>query len=229
MTLGRGRIVRRASDAVVVVVGDAGTAKVPSGPRAMRPGASPAQGRRLAREVVDAHRQADALVLRAKERAHDVLAKAHADADAVSATAAREAERAEQAKVAAAWLALRQREEARADHDLDRSIALAVALAERLIGAALEVDPAKIASLARQALSHTRGARRAVIEAHALDAEALRAHLSTVGLDPAGIDVRENSELARGELCLHTDLGTLDAKLKPQLERLAAALRDVLR
>jgi flagellar biosynthesis/type III secretory pathway protein FliH len=189
----------------------------------------------MARAAVDAHLQADALVHRAKERAHDVLLKAQAEAATVTAGAAREAERAEHAKLAAAWLALHQREEARAERDIDRAIALAVALAERLVGAALEIDPSKIALLARQALSHVRGARRAVIEAHALDVETLRAHLSRIATDvggdlqPSGIEIRENSELARGELCLHTDLGTLDAKLKPQLERLAAALRDVLR
>jgi flagellar biosynthesis/type III secretory pathway protein FliH len=43
------------------------------------------------------------------------------------------------------------------------------------------------------------------------------------------VDVVENAELARGSLCVHTDLGTLDAKLTPRLERLAAALRDALK
>ena len=35
-------------------------------------------------------------------------------------------------------------------------------------------------------------------------------------------------DLAPGDLVLHTDLGTLDARLTPQLERFAAALRDAL-
>ena len=228
MTLGQGRIVRRARapDATAVNARDANDA---TSDHAMRPGASPAQGRRLAREVVDAQRQGDAIVARATERAQAVLLHAESEAVTAATAAACEARETEQAKLAAAWLAIHHRDEARAERDLDRSVALAVVLAERLVGAALEVDPAKIALLARQALSHTQGARRAIIEAHALDADALRAHLSSVGLDPAKVDVRENSELARGELCLHTDLGTLDAKLKPQLERLAAALRDALR
>jgi flagellar biosynthesis/type III secretory pathway protein FliH len=40
--------------------------------------------------------------------------------------------------------------------------------------------------------------------------------------DSVSIEARD--ELARGDLVLRTDLGTLDARLKPQLQRLADAL-----
>ncbi len=84
----------------------------------------------------------------------------------------------EAAKVAAAWLALRAREEQIAEQDLDRAVALAAALAERLIGASLDVAPAKIALLAKQALTEARGARRAVIDAHPDDAATLIRHVA---------------------------------------------------
>jgi flagellar biosynthesis/type III secretory pathway protein FliH len=41
--------------------------------------------------------------------------------------------------------------------------------------------------------------------------------------------VRVDLTLARGELRLHTDVGTIDAKLALRFDRLAAALHDVLR
>jgi flagellar biosynthesis/type III secretory pathway protein FliH len=41
--------------------------------------------------------------------------------------------------------------------------------------------------------------------------------------------VRSDAALARGELRLHTDLGTIDARLAPRFERLAAALRDAIK
>jgi flagellar biosynthesis/type III secretory pathway protein FliH len=186
-------------------------------------------GRRLDVTVVDAHGEAERIVERARERANAVLAHAEIEAKRRAEEASREAERAEQAKASALYLALRRREEEREERDLDRVIATSRVLAERLLGAALELEPARIARLAREALREARGARRVIIEAHPLDAEALRTHVAEIGLDPASLDVEPNSSLARGDLCLHTDLGTLDAKLTPRLERLAAALRDALR
>jgi len=52
--------------------------------------------------------------------------------------------------------------------------------------------------------------------------------LTTAGLDVQSIEIREDPSLARGELRLQTDLGTIDARLAPRFERLAAALRDAL-
>jgi flagellar biosynthesis/type III secretory pathway protein FliH len=189
--------------------------------------ASPAQKKRLARERIEAELEAERITTRAKERVDAILAHAREASAAAVERAAQEAREAEETKLAAAWLVLRKREGERAERDLDRAIALAVALAERLVGASLELDPSRIAALAREALAEARGARRVTIDAHPLDADALRAGLDALGLPSA--DVRASEGLARGELCLHTDLGTLDAKLHPRLERLAAALRDALR
>jgi flagellar biosynthesis/type III secretory pathway protein FliH len=51
----------------------------------------------------------------------------------------------------------------------------------------------------------------------------------TAGLDVQSVEVRDDGALARGELRLHTDVGTIDARLAPRFERLAAALRDALK
>jgi flagellar biosynthesis/type III secretory pathway protein FliH len=41
--------------------------------------------------------------------------------------------------------------------------------------------------------------------------------------------VNADATLTRGSLVVHTDLGTIDAQLRPQLDRLAKALREAMR
>ena len=103
---------------------------------------------------------------------------------------------------------------------------LAVMLAERIIGSELEQKPEKIAQIALTLLAEATGAKKAMLEASPIDADALRAQTAEGG-EP--ITVEANADLARGSLILHTDLGTIDGRLTPQLERLAAALKGALR
>jgi len=186
-------------------------------------------GRRVVAAVYDAERAARERIAKAERDADAIVARARGEAVAAAARAAEEAREAGEARLAAAFLALRAREESQAERDVDRAIDLAVLLAERLVGAALEIHPERIAGMARQTLMEARGARRAIIEAHPLDAAALSNHLGSIGLPRDHVTVRENPELSRGALLLTTDLGPLNARLTPQLERLAAALRDALR
>jgi flagellar biosynthesis/type III secretory pathway protein FliH len=108
-------------------------------------------------------------------------------------------------------------------------LTVAVALAERLVGATLELDPTRITTLANGVLAEARGARRAVIHAHPLDAEVLRTHLTASSLDAQSVAIESDESLARGALRLHTDVGIIDAQLTSRLDRLADALRDALR
>ena len=188
-----------------------------------------ASPRRVPREVVDAHDAARAILARAEETAKELVSQARAAASDAVALASEEARQAEVAKLTALFLALRQREEARAEVDLERAINLAVMLSERLVGAALEVRPERIVEMARRALEEARGARKVTITAHPLDAEALRSKLEELGFSKGALEIRTDLDLSRGSLSLHTDLGSLDARLNPQLDRLAAALRDALR
>ena len=182
---------------------------------------------RVAREEVEARVTAERVLREARAAAEAIVAEARACTTGAVARAAQEAREEADAQLTARWLALRQREQAAMQRDPDRVVAVAVVLAERLLGASLALDPARIADLARAVLGEARGARRAVIEAHPLDAIELR-QLLTDALDLQSIEVRSDEALARGELRLHTDLGTIDARLAPRFERLAAALRDAL-
>ena len=129
---------------------------------------------------------------------------------------------------AARWIAVRVAEERRLERDADRIVSVAVAMAERLFGAELALDPKRVASIAEVALAEARGARRALVEAHPIDAEALRQHLRGAGFGVASVDVRDDPALSRGDLRLHTDLGAIDARLGVRFERLGRAVRDAL-
>jgi flagellar biosynthesis/type III secretory pathway protein FliH len=193
---------------------------------------SAGQRRRFAREEIEARLAAERIIQEARSQAETIVLRAREQATIAAAEATREAQEQAEASVAAQWLALRAAEATRVDRDIDRIVAVSIALAERLLGAALELDPARVVDLARAVIAEARGARRIAIEAHPLDAEALRKELDHVegsGLDKLTIEVRPDEALARGELRLQTDMGTIDAKLAPRLERLAPALRDAFR
>jgi len=192
---------------------------------ALRPSAT--QARRIAREVLEARLEAERIREEARSQATAIITRARNEAQAAAAEVAREAREQAEATVAAQWLAIREAEGAGLASDTDRIITIAVALAERLLGTVLNLQPQRIADLAKVAISEARGARRIVIEAHPQDAEILRSSLRE-RLDPLSAEVRDNEALARGELQLQTDGGTIDAKLATRLERLAAALRDAL-
>jgi flagellar biosynthesis/type III secretory pathway protein FliH len=192
-------------------------------------GPRPATWRRIAREEVDARRSAERIVAQAQADAQEILVKARDSAALAASRAAHEAACAAQADMAAQWLALRQKEQQETDGRGDRVVALAVVLAERLLGAALALDPARISELARGVLAEARGARRAVVDAHPADVEALRQGLRGAGLEAESVEVRADGALARGELRLHTDVGMIDARLASRFERLASALHDALK
>lgn len=184
-------------------------------------------GRRIPRVVVDAHGVAAKLLADARAQANAIVAEATAGATSIAEQVARETREKEIARVAAEVIAVRASAERRAEKELDRTIELAVLLAERLVGEAIAVEPARIAALATGALKETRGARQMRIEACADDVAALEVVLAALGEGVATIEV--SPELARGSLMVHTELGRVDARLAPQLGHLAEALREVLR
>jgi flagellar biosynthesis/type III secretory pathway protein FliH len=158
-------------------------------------------------------------VVEAKAEAERILA----DAAARSAEVADEAREREVAKLAAYALAMRQHDEQRASRDVARTIEVATLLAERLIGEALAVEPARIAELATSALEQTRGAKRIRLDANPADVEPLRAVLGELGQIA---EVHADESLGRGELVVHTELGKVDGRLRPQLDRLAEVLKQ---
>jgi flagellar biosynthesis/type III secretory pathway protein FliH len=177
------------------------------------------------RAVVEAEARAAAIVARAEAEAARIVGEASAKAASAREDAEREGRAAAVAKLAAAWMRLRDEEASTAARAEQQTIEIARVLAERLLGQALVLEPSLVVALARQALSAVSRARRVTVAAHPDDAEALRTRLGELGMDGAVIDVVVDASRSRGGLRIESDLGTLDADLAPQLDRLVAALR----
>jgi flagellar biosynthesis/type III secretory pathway protein FliH len=219
----RGRIIKGAFPTVIVDV-DAPTALDLGNRRAAR---------RLDGTIVNAHKEAARIVAQAQAQAEAALAEGRKKVARVAEDAATEAREREIARLAAGFLALRNEEAARAERELSQTTALAKMLAERLLGAELAQAPERVMELAVHALREARGARRAKIRAHSGDAALLAARLTDlgvqVGMKDGALEIVTDDTLTRGSLLLDTDLGVLDARLAPQLDRLTEALADVLR
>lgn len=171
-------------------------------------------------------RRIPAAVLDAKTEAARIIDEARAAAAHVASEAARDAREKETARVAAELLALRATEETKAAREIDHTIAIATLLAERIVGEAIVADPARIGALAVEALKETRGARQLRIEAAREDVPELERILGALGVAVASVEPSE--ALGRGSLVVHTELGRVDARLEPQLARLAEALRETM-
>jgi flagellar biosynthesis/type III secretory pathway protein FliH len=186
------------------------------------------RGQRIPAPVVAAAEQARAMLARAAAEADAIRAGATAAAAEAARQAADEARQTALAELAARQLALRVREE-RADVDqLERTLALARVLAERLLAEELRLDPGRIIALARAALREASGSRRATVVANPADGSELRAALAELQASDRGIDVADDPSLPRGSLRIRTDLGELDADLGAELDRLVDALRGAL-
>lgn len=217
MTLERARIIKAAS--LPEAVGS-------STPRVAERRGRDDYARRVPRELFSAKVEAEALLAHARAEAATIVASAHAETQAAAEHAAREATANAEARAAARHLALVAREAHADARALDRVVDLAVILAERLVGDAIAKDPAHLGSLARAALAEARGARRVRVEVRSSDVDALAEALA-----PAGegiVEVVANDDLDAGSLLVDSDIGRIDGRLRPQLTRLAAALRAIL-
>lgn len=178
--------------------------------------------------VVAASDRARELLARAETEAAAVIARAEAQASALAEELRARARADAAIELTAREAALAARETHALERQQEQLVALARLLAERLLGEALALDPERVVALARQALTEARGARRITLVAHPDDARLLERALATGTLPPPA-DVVADPARRRGQLRLDTDLGTLDADLGPQLDRLAQKLAEVLR
>jgi flagellar biosynthesis/type III secretory pathway protein FliH len=217
--LGFGRILDAPSSA-------SGTTDAPT-----RRNAPVAGGERLARVIppalVTAHDETRTLLARAEQQATTILAEARAEAVGLRARAAEEGHADAAATFAARALLLAEKERTLDERAVDRVVDLARLLAERLLGEELRLDPTRVTALARQALTEAQGARRIELAAHPEDAPFLEKELELAGAD-AVVRVVHDPTRARGNLRLDTELGSLDAELGPQLDRLVHKLRASL-
>lgn len=185
-------------------------------------------GRVVPKALVDASAEASRILAKARVEAQTLVAAAERRAADLKLLAEAEARAEASAKLAAHALALATHEAKADERALERTVALARLLAERLLGASLSVSPEQVVALARQALAEARGARRLAIVAHPDDARLLSDALPSLGVAIETVRVVPDGARARGSLRIETDIGVLDADLAPQLDRLALRLRETL-
>ena len=188
-----------------------------------------ALARRVPRAAAEATEQAREIIQDARERAARMLSQAEREAAQTRLNAEAQGRADASAALAAQAIALRAQELSTAERGLEQLVALARLLAERVLGAELELDQERIVDLARQALSEARGARQIVVEAHPEDAVTLEAALENLGSHLGPVRVLSIATRERGNLKIVTDVGTLDASLGPQLERLSEKLLQSLK
>lgn len=181
----------------------------------------------LDRLEVEARERARRLVACAEEEALRIRAQAEAARDEVGRAAA-EAGRAEGRAAAAAALAQVAAMTERRLEGLERELAeVALAVARKLVGRALALDPALVVGLVREALAPVRARREVALRVHPADAPLLRAELPALAalLERApGLAVREDHALARGDVVVETEAGRVDARFEAQLALLEQAV-----
>jgi flagellar biosynthesis/type III secretory pathway protein FliH len=184
--------------------------------------------KRVTRDVVEASERARAIVADAERRRDAVLEQAVLNAADVRIQAEAQGRADGVAAVAAQALALATLEARTDERALERSVALARVLAERLLGEELRLAPERVVALARQALAEARGARRVRLVAHPDDVALLERALPELGLEPDAVSLVSDPARSRGHLRLETEIGVLDAELGPQLDRLTERLKRSL-
>ena len=200
------------------------TAQPLAGPQARAEAGRLARARRLASAEFEAHERAAERLQRAEQEAKRVLASAKRQAADLQLSTLERTKADALASVAALAIKLKLDEQRVVSEQLEQCLQFARVLAERLLGAELRLHPERVVQLAEQVLREARGARHLTIHAHPDDIPLLRQ------LQPEGVtlDLRESSDLSRGDLLVDTEVGGLDARLTPRLDRLAEKLREVV-
>jgi type III secretion system HrpE/YscL family protein len=180
-------------------------------------------------EVYDARREAARIVDEARAQAAAIAAGAAADREAArqaGVAAGREEARAEAtARLGGARAAAAAVREA-AGADLR---ALAVRIAEKVLGRALALDPGLVADVAAEALRSARHQRDIALRVHPDDLAALaaaRPRLQGLLLRAPDLVLRPDPEVGLGGCIVETEIGVVDARLETQLAAIERALTE---
>ncbi|MBI5547641.1 MAG: type III secretion system stator protein SctL [Deltaproteobacteria bacterium] len=198
-----------------------------SDPLPERPAPRPGRGAVVDSEVYDAHQQAKEIREQAERQAAQMLEKATQERDATVA-AAQEMGR-EEGKAEATEIILRAKKEAAQiiQGAEPQAVKLALLIAEKLLGRALEADPELVLHVVAQAIESVRQQREIVLRVNPEDAQLLRGSRKKL-MDMLGrtkdIAVRDDPEVARGGCIIETENGTVDAQLATQLQMLEEVL-----
>jgi flagellar biosynthesis/type III secretory pathway protein FliH len=185
-------------------------------------------------------RPADALVRGATVQAREIVESAQAEAVQLRAAAERErASTLAQAKDAGRQegLALATELVARAHAVCERvraaaaqeQLALAIAIARKVVGRELELNRSAVVEIAAQALAEVRDRREVVLRVNPGDAGELRSQqgrLQELLARARWLELREDDAVASGGVVVETEAGVVDAQLDAQLAALERVLKE---
>ena len=104
---------------------------------------------------------------------------------------------------------------------------LAFKIAEKIIGKQLEIEPDTIISIVKQAMQTVRQSKQLTIRVHPADAKILKENeeelQETLGRQRI-LDVMEDKKVQQGGCIIESEIGTVEAQLHTQLERLKKIL-----
>ena len=179
--------------------------------------------------LVDARREARRILAEAEADAARLRGVARAEADLLRAQAAREGREqgiAEVTELLAKARVMAAESRRRADAELR---ALAVKIAERILGRELKLDPAAVVDVAHEALRAAGGPEELIVRVHPDDVAVIergRPRLAERMRGAPAIAVRADERVERGGCILETPLGVIDARLDVQLAALERALAE---
>ena len=174
-------------------------------------------------------------LLHAEEQAKDLLATAHAQADALRraaeeeyetwrAQAVREAEDQVAAETRVAQLASLARESPALADLREAAVPLVMRATEKLVRTTFDARPELVQSVILDAARHLKLAKALEVEVHPDDVGLAE----TLGDTDRPLSVRAAPDLERGECRVLSDVGAVDARFTTQLDALARALRGAL-
>jgi type III secretion system HrpE/YscL family protein len=179
-------------------------------------------------DVYDAKLEGDRLIAEARAQAERELAEAREEAERIRRKA--EAEGRERGLAAVNELLVGARAAAaRARAGAETELrALAVRIAEKILGRELKTDPAAVVDVAAAAMRHAGEPRELVVRCAPEDLAALeRGKPRLLERSRAAQAVRfvADERVARGGCIIETELGVVDARLSTQLDAIEKALR----
>jgi type III secretion protein L len=178
--------------------------------------------------LYDARLEAERILAEARAEAQRIVAEAESEAERARAQAVQEGRERGLAAVSellvgARAVAARARQSAEADLR-----ALAVKIAEKILGRELELQPNAVVDVAREAIRLIGEPHTVTLRAHPDDVEALergRPRLLERLRTSAALTIRADERIGRGGCIVESELGLVDARLSTQLEAIERALR----
>jgi type III secretion protein L len=178
-------------------------------------------------EVYEAHQRAKDLIEAAEQQAAELVGQAEAERDEVLGETREQGRQEGLAQATEVLLRARQEAAAIVARSEEELVRLALLVAEKIIGRALDLDPNLVLDIAAEAIESVRQQRELVLRVCPEDAARLRNSRKKL-MDLLGrtkdIAVREDPEVERGGCIIETENGTVDAQLSTQLRMLEIAL-----